>query len=269
MKNKTIPFFISSRRRIKVIFISALVLFAGSIALPRNAAGQYPAPTQNGSGFLVLKAVRSDTSDNKDQEKITINLKESATGNLVRQIELKHANQIQLNFLKSGNYILQSSSQNDWHKFTFCLNNTSSTSGNYNFSLYDNQVQVCAFTDQIVSSPAERGQLLGFKALESETIFLNQVSSGNAENLAEPVLKTNDGSNEISQEITMTLRYGMKTSEVGVLQNKLQKEGLYAGKIDNIFGPKTLLAVRIFQIQNNLTPDGIVGPKTRAVLNSL
>ncbi|OGI69098.1 hypothetical protein A3A09_01355 [Candidatus Nomurabacteria bacterium RIFCSPLOWO2_01_FULL_42_20] len=67
----------------------------------------------------------------------------------------------------------------------------------------------------------------------------------------------------------MTLRYGMKTSEVGVLQNKLQKEGLYAGKIDNIFGPKTLLAVRIFQIQNNLTPDGIVGPKTRAVLNSL
>lgn len=250
MKNKITPF--------KAVFISALILFAGGIALPQNAAGQ----TQSGSGFLVLKAVRSDTSDNKDQEKITIDLKELATGNLVRQIELKHASQIQLNFLKSGNYILQSSSQNDWHKFTFCLDNTSSASGNYSFSLYDNQVQVCAFADQIVSSPAGRGQLLGFKALESETIFLNQVSPDDAENLRE-----SNGSNEISQEITMTLRYGAKSSEVGILQNKLQKEGLYAGKIDNIFGPKTLLAVRIFQIQNNLTPDGIVGPKTRAVLN--
>ena len=49
---------------------------------------------------------------------------------------------------------------------------------------------------------------------------------------------------------------------VEFLQNILKHLGLYRGKIDGIFGQTTKNAVIRFQRQNNLTPDGIVGPKT-------
>jgi tripartite motif-containing protein 71 len=39
--------------------------------------------------------------------------------------------------------------------------------------------------------------------------------------------------------------------------------------VDGKFGPKTLLAVKEFQIKYNLVPDGIVGPKTWTVINNI
>jgi peptidoglycan hydrolase-like protein with peptidoglycan-binding domain len=53
-----------------------------------------------------------------------------------------------------------------------------------------------------------------------------------------------------------TLRAGAKSPLVETIQLKL---GLSA---DKIFGSKTEAAVRQFQREHNLTPDGIVGPKT-------
>lgn len=69
--------------------------------------------------------------------------------------------------------------------------------------------------------------------------------------------------------ITKVLREGMKDEEVKILQEKLKYEGLYIGTIDGNFGPATLKAVKAFQGRNSLDVDGIVGPKTREVLNSL
>jgi g-D-glutamyl-meso-diaminopimelate peptidase len=53
---------------------------------------------------------------------------------------------------------------------------------------------------------------------------------------------------------------------VEFLQNILKVLGLYTGKIDGIFGPNLKNAVIMFQTQNNLTADGIVGPRTWLVL---
>lgn len=46
------------------------------------------------------------------------------------------------------------------------------------------------------------------------------------------------------------------------IQAALKNAGLYQGKIDGILGSKTKKAVVDFQTQNNLKPDGKVGPKT-------
>ena len=58
------------------------------------------------------------------------------------------------------------------------------------------------------------------------------------------------------------LRIGSTGPMVEFLQNILIKLGLLSSEIDGIFGIDTQNAVKQFQRQNNLTPDGIVGPRT-------
>ena len=75
---------------------------------------------------------------------------------------------------------------------------------------------------------------------------------------------------------TESVVYGMKTLRVGnkdpdvqvkVLQWLLNHTTDYtSGKVDGIFGTKTLAAVRQYQEANGLTVDGIVGKKTWAKL---
>ncbi|MCC7160503.1 peptidoglycan-binding protein [Candidatus Nomurabacteria bacterium] len=64
------------------------------------------------------------------------------------------------------------------------------------------------------------------------------------------------------------MRLWLPRSEVPELQKRLTSEGFYAGPIDGKFGILTDQAVRAYQKANPpLRIDGIVGPKTRAVLN--
>lgn len=58
------------------------------------------------------------------------------------------------------------------------------------------------------------------------------------------------------------LRYGSRGNDVRLLQLALQRSGNSAGTIDGVFGTRTLNAVRRFQTQNGLLPDGVVGPLT-------
>lgn len=54
-------------------------------------------------------------------------------------------------------------------------------------------------------------------------------------------------------------RSGSRGPLVSFLQITLKDLNLYTGEIDGIFGPNTARAVRTFQTNNNLSPDGIVG----------
>jgi peptidoglycan hydrolase-like protein with peptidoglycan-binding domain len=55
---------------------------------------------------------------------------------------------------------------------------------------------------------------------------------------------------------------------VADVQRRLQSRGYYTGKVDGIYGSATEAAVVKFQRDFGLAPDGIVGPKTLAALNS-
>jgi peptidoglycan hydrolase-like protein with peptidoglycan-binding domain len=72
-----------------------------------------------------------------------------------------------------------------------------------------------------------------------------------------------------NSKVTTTLRRGSKGNQVKILQQKLNELGFNAGTVDGSFGPQTLSAVRAFQKSHGLAVDGVVGPKTRAVLNSI
>ena len=67
-----------------------------------------------------------------------------------------------------------------------------------------------------------------------------------------------------------TLRKGSKGTSVRELQTRLVKFGYLnsSKEVDGSFGPKTLEAVKAFQADRGLSVDGVVGPKTWAVLTS-
>lgn len=54
----------------------------------------------------------------------------------------------------------------------------------------------------------------------------------------------------------------LEGDDVRVVQQQLDALGYAAGEIDGIYGPQTEAATRAFQVRNNLTVDGIVGPQT-------
>jgi Cell wall hydrolyses involved in spore germination len=63
-----------------------------------------------------------------------------------------------------------------------------------------------------------------------------------------------------------TLRLGMSGADVPDLQFRLKTLGYFQTDITNYFGPITRKAVIAFQKDYGLTPDGIAGPRTWAML---
>jgi Putative peptidoglycan binding domain len=64
------------------------------------------------------------------------------------------------------------------------------------------------------------------------------------------------------------LAYGSEGNDVIELQERLTEEGFYNGPIIGVFGPLTQTAVKEYQKANGIDQAGIVGPLTRAELNS-
>jgi peptidoglycan hydrolase-like protein with peptidoglycan-binding domain len=66
---------------------------------------------------------------------------------------------------------------------------------------------------------------------------------------------------------SVKLKFGDTGTEVAKLQQRLLELSLLASSdIDGKFGKKTKAAVEAFQRTKDLSPDGMVGPKTRAYL---
>ena len=72
-----------------------------------------------------------------------------------------------------------------------------------------------------------------------------------------------------SADITTSLKLGVRNSDVITLQTFLATDSsLYPqGLVTGYYGSLTKAAVIRFQNRNGLSPDGVVGPMTRAVLN--
>jgi len=62
------------------------------------------------------------------------------------------------------------------------------------------------------------------------------------------------------------LERGDRSQDVRKLQEVLRQNGIDAGPVDGIFGPRTERAVREYQARQGLQTDGIVGAKTSAAL---
>lgn len=67
---------------------------------------------------------------------------------------------------------------------------------------------------------------------------------------------------------TRLLKYPLRGADVKTLQSALVKLGYNTKGVDGIFGVGTQKAVRLFQSNNKLLVDGIVGPQTIRVLNA-
>ena len=66
---------------------------------------------------------------------------------------------------------------------------------------------------------------------------------------------------------SQNMKVGTKGTEVKELQKFLNGKGYNCGVDDGIFGNKTKTCVSKYQLENSLEGDGLVGPKTRVVLN--
>ena len=74
----------------------------------------------------------------------------------------------------------------------------------------------------------------------------------------------------LMQDATLpVLRQGSRGVYVRYLQQKLLSKLYSVGTIDGIFGANTTSAVKQFQQDNGLSPDGIVGPLTWARLTPI
>lgn len=73
---------------------------------------------------------------------------------------------------------------------------------------------------------------------------------------------------ENKQSKSPVVRFGMKNSQVTAIQQALIKAKYLAGNADGVYGNKTFEAVKAFQSDAGLEPDGMVGPRTSSALKN-
>lgn len=72
--------------------------------------------------------------------------------------------------------------------------------------------------------------------------------------------------NSYKTKVSTFSPYTMTNSNVVAIQKKLIEKGYDPKGTDGVYGPGTKAAVKQFQKDNGLTPDGICGPATRKAL---
>jgi|GEM_PF-1013580 peptidoglycan hydrolase-like protein with peptidoglycan-binding domain len=96
------------------------------------------------------------------------------------------------------------------------------------------------------------------------------VSNTGAQTVTTPVVTAPSTSQTSTSGFVFTnyLSPGVTSSDVTELQNILTKQGYYNGPITGYYGPLTEAAVEAYQAAHGLDQLGVVGPATRAALNS-
>jgi hypothetical protein len=195
------------------------------------------------------------------------------------------------------NYIVCEENRSGWEQTSpisasdgthLCANETvgyqiQSTEVSETFSLKDfgnHEIDVCPNIEASQSEVPEGYYL-------SDGVCVQDTQSGGSSSGSRPhpfnspvVTKAREGNNDGGQgegqvlgvetfQFVRDLRYGMKGDDVLELHKRLTILGFYSRRIDDLFGRKLEDAVKAFQKANPpLVVDGIVGPLTRAVLNS-
>ncbi|WP_177344654.1 L,D-transpeptidase family protein [Evansella clarkii] len=108
------------------------------------------------------------------------------------------------------------------------------------------------------------------KFQKDNKLTVDGVAGTKTKNLIEEKLKgkKKPASTTTGQLKTTTLKSGSSGSAVKDLQTKLTGLGYSTKGVDGKYGPNTTAAVKKFQRDNKLTPDGIAGPKTLEKLNN-
>lgn len=110
--------------------------------------------------------------------------------------------------------------------------------------------EVSVFTTPLYTSKAEKLKRGDILLREGSHVAVVVEAEGNPYKLSKRIVQMGD-----------------KGESVKWVQWELNRHGA-ALKVDGIFGNQTKLSVLLFQKQNGLTPDGIVGPKTIAALQN-
>ena len=103
--------------------------------------------------------------------------------------------------------------------------------------------------------------------LPSASSYPDGPQIGEEETLVAPVLSIETPSQDII--FTQSFVLGDTGREVEALQKILASQGYFKHEITGLYGPVTVEAVKAFQSAHGLEAVGIVGPATRAILNTL
>lgn len=126
-------------------------------------------------------------------------------------------------------------------------------------------------------APRERRFRLGAATFLLVLFFVLAFTGGEQEDPSEPPAGEVLGAEAVITEPEVplnlqvpedrTLELGDSGRGVKRLQRALNELGYAAGEVDGLFGDGTRTAVEAFQIANNLTADGAVGPQTASAIN--
>ena len=80
-----------------------------------------------------------------------------------------------------------------------------------------------------------------------------------------PLVKGGEAAAPVARLLKLTSPF-MAGADVQEVLTRLQQRGYYRGKLDSLYGPLAVAAVRRFQADNGLQVDGLAGPLTLAAL---
>ena len=109
-------------------------------------------------------------------------------------------------------------------------------------------------------------KLYAADAVDAKTFAANQEDEENARDEEDPIAQEPEEATDIEVGGYTTLRRGDTGAKVKALQEALQAQGYYSGKIDSTFGSGVYTAVRAFQQKMGLKVDGVAGPATQMLL---